>query len=105
MTGKVAFCGASTYGISKKTKGGASHELFDSDCLLDRQGIYHPDFSPHALYPVPEVPTETPSVSNPVKTGDDAPILLYLGIGAGALVLAGALTVLYLRRRKQKENK
>ena len=56
MTGKVAFCRASTYGISKKTKGGASHELFDSDCLLDRQGIYHPDFSPHALYHVPEVP-------------------------------------------------
>ena len=53
---------------------------------------------------VPEEPTETPSVSNPVKTGDDAPILLYLGIGAGALVLAGALTVLYLHRRKQKDN-
>ena len=44
------------------------------------------------------------TVSNPVKTGDDAPILLYLGIGAGALVLAGALTVLYLHRRKQKDN-
>ena len=54
---------------------------------------------------VPEEPTETPSVSNPVKTGDDAPILLYLGIGAGALVLAGTLTVLYLHRRKQKDNK
>ena len=56
MTGKVAFCGASTYGISKKTKGGASHELSDSGHLLDRQGIYYPDRSPHAVYPVPEVP-------------------------------------------------
>lgn len=54
---------------------------------------------------VPEEPKDTPSVSNPVKTGDDAPILLYLGIGAGALVLAGTLTILYLRKRKQNDNK
>lgn len=31
-------------------------QLSDSDYLLDRQGIYHPDLSPHAVYPVPEVP-------------------------------------------------
>ena len=30
---------------------------------------------------VPEEPTETPSVSNPVKTGDDTPVLLYLASG------------------------
>lgn len=53
---------------------------------------------------VPEEPKETPSVSNPVKTGDDAPILLYLGLGTAALILGGTLTILYLHRRKQHRN-
>lgn len=59
---------------------------------------------------IPEVIEETPSndtpnspsVSSPVKTGDDMPILLYVGIGGGALLLAVILAIIYYRKRKQK---
>ncbi len=52
-----------------------------------------------------EVPTEPkePDISSPVKTGDDAPILLYICIAAGSLLLiiiSGL--VLYWRRKHQK---
>ena len=81
---------------------GTQHEICSHRDIDDQGQTVHLSENPPE---VPEEPTETPSVSNPVKTGDDAPILLYLGIGAGALVLAGALTILYLHRRKQKDNK
>ena len=59
---------------------------------------------------IPEVIEETPSndtpsspsISSPVKTGDDMPILLYVGIGGGALLLAVILAIVYYRKRKQK---
>lgn len=52
-----------------------------------------------------EVPTEPkePDISSPVKTGDDAPILLYICIAAGSLLLliiSGL--VFYWRRKHQK---
>ena len=78
---------------------GTPHEICSHREIDDEGQTVHLSENPPE---VPEEPKETPSVSNPVKTGDDAPILLYLGIGAGALALAGALTVLYLRRRKRQ---
>ena len=52
-----------------------------------------------------EIPTEpkTPDISSPVKTGDDTPIFLYIGIAAGALLLAAVSGFLYYRRRKNQE--
>ena len=52
-----------------------------------------------------EIPTEpkTPDISAPVKTGDDTPIFLYMGIAAGALLLAAVSGFLYYRRRKNQE--
>ena len=52
-----------------------------------------------------EVPTEPkePDISSPVKTGDDAPILLYICIATGSLLLiiiSGL--VFYWRRKHQK---
>jgi hypothetical protein len=52
-----------------------------------------------------EVPTEPkePDISSPVKTGDEAPILLYICIAAGSLLLiiiSGL--VFYWRRKHQK---
>lgn len=49
-----------------------------------------------------DVPKDTPDISTPVKTGDNTPILLYAGIAAGALLLAGIATVIYFRKKKQK---
>lgn len=51
---------------------------------------------------IPEEP-ETPDIAPPVKTGDDAPILFYIGIAVGALLLAGISGFLYYRRRKYLE--
>ena len=53
----------------------------------------------------PEKPEEpgTPDIAPPVKTGDDTPILLYIGIAAGALHLAGVSGFLYYRKRKDQE--
>lgn len=48
-----------------------------------------------------EPPEETPSVSTPVKTGDEAPILLYAGIALGALLAAGGLGIFFYRRHKK----
>lgn len=77
---------------------GTQHEICSHKDIDDTEQTVHLSENP------PEVPEETPSVSNPVKTGDDAPILLYLGIGTGALVLAGTLTFLYLYRRRRKND-
>lgn len=49
----------------------------------------------------PDDTPSTPSVSSPVKTGDDMPILLYVGVALGALLLAGILAIIYYRKRKQ----
>ena len=35
-----------------------------------------------------------------VKNGDDMPILLYVGVALGALLLAGILAIIYYRKRK-----
>lgn len=51
---------------------------------------------------ITDVPKDTPDISTPVKTGDDTPLLLYAGIAAGALLLAGIATVIYFRKKKQK---
>ena len=51
---------------------------------------------------ITDVPKDTPDISTPVKTGDNTPILLYAGIAAGALLLAGIATVIYFRKKKQK---
>lgn len=51
---------------------------------------------------ITDVPKNTPDISTPVKTGDNTPILLYAGIAAGALLLAGIATVIYFRKKKQK---
>ena len=51
---------------------------------------------------ITDVPKDTPDISTPVKTGDNTPILLYSGIAAGALLLAGIATVIYFRKKKQK---
>lgn len=51
---------------------------------------------------ITDVPKDTPDISTPVKTGDDTPILLYAGIAAGALLLAGIAAVIYFRKKKQK---
>lgn len=51
---------------------------------------------------ITDVPKDTPDISTPVKTGDNTPILLYAGITAGALLLAGIATVIYFRKKKQK---
>lgn len=51
---------------------------------------------------ITDVPKNTPDISTPVKTGDDTPILLYAGIAAGALLLAGIAAVIYFRKKKQK---
>lgn len=52
----------------------------------------------------PEKPEEpgTPDIAPPVKTGDDTPILLYIGIAAAALLLAGVSGFLYWRHRNQE---
>ena len=52
-----------------------------------------------------EVPAEpkTPDVSSPVKTGDDAPILLYICIAAGSLLLIMVSGLIYYWRRKNQE--
>ena len=52
-----------------------------------------------------EVPTEPkePDISSPVKTGDEAPILIYICIATGSLliiIISGL--VLYWRRRHRK---
>ena len=49
-------------------------------------------------------PDETPSVSTPVKTGDNTNIILYIGIAAAALIAAVITGIVYYRKRK-KENK
>ncbi len=59
------------------------------------------------LVEVPEEPEkpeepETPDIAPPVKTGDDTPILLYIGIAAVALLLAGVSGFLYYRKRKNQ---
>lgn len=51
---------------------------------------------------ITDVPKNTPDISTPVKTGDNTPILLYAGIAAGALLLAGIAAVIYFRKKKQK---
>lgn len=51
---------------------------------------------------ITDVPKDTPDISTPVKTGDDTPLLLYAGIAAGALLLAGIASVIYFRKKKQK---
>ena len=51
---------------------------------------------------ITDVPKDTPDISTPVKTGDDTPLLLYAGIAAGALLLAGIAAVIYFRKKKQK---
>ena len=51
---------------------------------------------------ITDVPKDTPDISTPVKTGDNTPILLYAGIAAGALLLAGIAAVIYFRKKKQK---
>ncbi len=53
----------------------------------------------------PETPEEpgTPDIAPPVKTRDDTPILLYIGIAAGAFLLAGVSGFLYYRKRKDQE--
>ena len=51
---------------------------------------------------ITDVPKDTPDISTPVKTGDNTPILLYAGIAAGALLLAGIAAVIYFRNKKQK---
>lgn len=52
-----------------------------------------------------KVPAEpkTPDVSSPVKTGDDAPILLYICIAAGSLLLIMVSGLIYYWRRKNQE--
>ncbi len=52
-----------------------------------------------------EVPTEpkTPDVSSPVKTGDDAPILLYICIAAGSLLLIIISGLVFYWKRKNQE--
>lgn len=50
---------------------------------------------------ITDVPKDTPDISTPVKTGDDTPLLLYVGIAAGALLLAGIAAVIYFRKKKQ----
>ena len=51
---------------------------------------------------ITDVPKDTPDISTPVKTGDNTPILLYAGIAAGALLLAGIAAGIYFRKKKQK---
>lgn len=52
-----------------------------------------------------EVPTEpkTPDVSSPVKTGDEAPILLYICIAAGSLLLLMICGLVFYWKRKNRE--
>lgn len=51
-----------------------------------------------------EVPEkDTPDVSTPVRTGDDTPILLYLGIAAAALVIAAAAGIPKLKQHSKKK--
>lgn len=50
-----------------------------------------------------ETPKDTPDVSNPVKTGDDTPILLYVGLAAAALILCGGLGIVYYKKRKNNK--
>lgn len=51
----------------------------------------------------PETPKDTPDVSNPVKTGDDTPILLYVGLASAALLLCGVLGIVYYKKRKNNK--
>lgn len=51
----------------------------------------------------PETPQDTPDVSTPVKTGDDTPILFYVGLAAAALALFIGIGVFYYRKRKRNE--
>lgn len=51
-----------------------------------------------------EPPKETPSVSSPVKTGDDTNIHLYLGIAGAALAVAVVLSILYYKKRKKDDS-
>ncbi len=52
-----------------------------------------------------EVPTEpkTPDVSSPVKTGDEAPILLYICIATGSLLLIIISGLVFYWKRKNQE--
>ena len=51
-----------------------------------------------------EVPEKgTPDVSTPVRTGDDTPILLYLGIAAAALIIAAAAGIPKLKQHRKKK--
>ena len=52
-----------------------------------------------------EVPTEPkePDISSPVKTGDDAPILLYICIAAGSLLLIIISGLVYYWKRKHQK--
>ncbi len=52
-----------------------------------------------------EVPTEPkePDISSPVKTGDDAPILLYICIAAGSLLLIIISGLVFYWKRKNQE--
>ena len=52
-----------------------------------------------------EVPAEpkTPDVSSPVKTGDDAPFLLYICIAAGSLLLIIISGLVFYWKRKNQE--
>ena len=52
-----------------------------------------------------EVPAEpkTPDVSSPVKTGDETPILLYICIAAGSLLLIIISGLVFYWKRKNQE--
>lgn len=53
---------------------------------------------------ITEIPTEpkTPDISSPVKTGDDAPILLYICIATGSLLLIIIIGLIFYWKHKNK---
>lgn len=90
----------------------AGHDVvvFEKLFLLEKdreiEVAYHEDIKDEGqtikLTEVPkeETPKETPDVSAPVKTGDETPIFLYVGLAVAALAIAGGLGVLYWKKRK-----
>ena len=77
-------------------------KLYDLSGKKETEITSHEDIKDKGQTVTLEAPKkDTPDVSNPVRTGDDTPILLYAGLAAAALLLGAAAGVL---RSKNKKN-